>query len=48
MLSVEPRGYRFQNRHNVAPPGAVVATAVAFRAVRRYTNQGGGPADGAL
>ena len=34
-----------QNRHNVAPPGAFVATAVAFRAVSRYTNQGGGPAE---
>jgi len=37
-----------QNCQRVAPPGATVATAVAVRGVRRYTNQGGGRAEGAL
>src|ERR1700730_4646673 len=39
---------RFQYRQRVAPPGATVASAVTVRAVRRYTNHGGGPAEGAL
>jgi hypothetical protein len=37
-----------QKRQRVAPPGAIVETAVAVWASRRYTNHGGGPADGAL
>jgi len=37
-----------QKRHRVAPPGSTVPSAVALRGVRRYTNHGGGPADGAL
>ena len=37
-----------EKRHRVAPPGATVSRAVAVRAVIRYTNHGGGPADGAL
>ena len=30
----------------VAPPGSTVPSAVAARGVRRYTNHGGGPAEG--
>src|SRR5450755_3360511 len=37
-----------QYRQRVAPPGATVASAVAVCGVRRYTNHGGGPAEGAL
>src|SRR3954447_16481790 len=37
-----------QKVQRVAPPGSIVATAVAVRAVIRYTDHGGGPADGAL
>ena len=37
-----------QYRQRVAPPGATVASAVAVSGVRRYTNHGGGPAEGAL
>ena len=36
---------RFQR---VAPPGSIVWSAVAVRALSRYTDHGGGPADGAL
>ena len=32
----------------VAPPGSTVWSAVAVRALSRYTDHGGGPADGAL
>jgi hypothetical protein len=34
---------RTQKRQRVAPPGAIVETAVAVRASRRYTSHGGGP-----
>ena len=37
-----------QNRQRVAPPGATVSSAVAVCKLRRYTNHGGGPAEGAL
>src|ERR1700733_10269931 len=35
-------------RHRVAPPGSTVRRAVDVSGARRYTNHGGGPADGAL
>src|SRR6478752_8215138 len=37
-----------QNRQRVAPPGSTVCNAVALCGLSRYTNHGGGPADGAL
>src|SRR5437879_5406068 len=37
-----------QKRQRVAPKGSTVPTAVPRLGTRRYTNHGGGPADGAL
>src|SRR4029450_8715430 len=40
--------YAAGNCQRVAPPGSTVARAVAVRGTRRYTCQGGRPAEGAL